>query len=618
MHHHGHGGYDEPVLDTPPNGMFSTVDCKWKEVLKVPVDAIQQVTKACSTQRHMLRDKGKKSMQTHPNICEDFHEGYCSQGPQCKLFHLKRSWLEHHRRPHQEALEVARQEFLQIQKEKRSFTVFCPSLKETLPVPAHYMHFTRGLFLREEERAKRQAQHGGKHTESHQNPSVCQLFIKGGGERLCKWGELCNQAHPNKEWLAQRHDMSVKYVDQCKKGFLGSSDDSTWDALDPDTNERLTIPKQYLCFTRGLFSKEFAANRVASICMLYLKHFDGACDGSGCTAGELCNQVHVDLNWITQRRVELHVKNGDYDEARHNPHHYQGVHFPAGRRAAKWQKPQHPHPQSTPQHMLRGGGGHHHPQQHQQHQWWSRSPHSDAASMLSGSSLSGMTHLELMSSVTSSLTPPNRTLDSHSFSEGRSDVNKGSFESKASAFSASSDAPRRVANWFPPGGLRSGNPANDALPVLVNNEPVWPQAGGDAPPLLGASQSKDGLDEEDTLGAQPFSVLDLLDSPKAAAGASAAPSSFGTGSHMGSPAAPPAAPPAPQATESPLFGFQSKSPLLNSNFGSAASPLGEDVLSGGSTFSPPKQDAVGADDEDDGGLNLEALASMISTLGEAN
>eukprot|EP01059_Diplonema_ambulator_P007491 TRINITY_DN1695_c0_g2_i2.p1 TRINITY_DN1695_c0_g2~~TRINITY_DN1695_c0_g2_i2.p1 ORF type:complete len:451 (+),score=148.05 TRINITY_DN1695_c0_g2_i2:738-2090(+) len=184
--------------------------------------------------------------------------------------------------------------------------------------------------------AQPQAQHGGKHSESHQNPSVCQLFIKGGGERQCKWGELCNQAHPHRDWLNQRHDMSVKYVHQCKQEFEMADESTSWDALDPDTNERVTIPKRYLKFTRGLYAKEYAGNRLASICMLFLKRYDGVMDGCGCTAGDLCNQVHVELEWIINTRVKCRKVIGDYDDTKHNPNRYQGIHFPAGRRTPKW------------------------------------------------------------------------------------------------------------------------------------------------------------------------------------------------------------------------------------------------------------------------------------------
>eukprot|EP01060_Flectonema_neradi_P014954 TRINITY_DN21655_c0_g1_i1.p1 TRINITY_DN21655_c0_g1~~TRINITY_DN21655_c0_g1_i1.p1 ORF type:complete len:650 (+),score=162.09 TRINITY_DN21655_c0_g1_i1:86-1951(+) len=335
---------EELEMVMPPNGVFNSVDCKWKEVLKVPTHGIHQVTKACWQQRYANRDgkNGKKS-QNHPNVCEDFHAGVCMNGSQCKLFHIRRDWLENHRKPHQTSLETARQEFEAIQKEGKHFTVFCPNLKETLPVPANKMHFTRGLFLREEERARRQGSHGGKHHgsgDSHQNPSVCQLFIKGGGEKQCKWEELCNQAHPHKDWLKARHEQSVKYVQQCKLEFDLAPATQTWEALDPDTNERITIPKPALVFTRGLYAKEFVGSRLASVCMLFLKRYDGAQDGSGCTAGDLCNQIHVDLVWVLHHRINYRVATGDYDATRNRIDYYQGVHYPAARRRGQQQQQQ--------------------------------------------------------------------------------------------------------------------------------------------------------------------------------------------------------------------------------------------------------------------------------------
>ena len=381
---------EEPVLDTPPGGFFNAVDCKWKEVLKVPLSAIDQVTRACSTQRHLLRDKTKKGF---PNLCEDYHSGSCLQGSQCKLFHLRRVWVDERRKPHQESLELAREEFKRIQAEGKAFTVFCPNLKEvcadllmsrlaggatthcntikyttdtsgprclyalhprtvlegrgacqeagtwTLSVIVLLLHLlppppTNPSLLHP---VPPQAQHGGKHSESHQNPSVCQLFIKGNGDRLCKWGELCNQAHPHRDWLNQRHDMSVSYVMKCKHEFEDSLPGATWEALDPDTNGRITIEKRHLRFTRGLFAKETSGARLASVCMLFLKQHDGAIAGSGCTAGDLCNQIHVDVDWLIGKRIELRTANGDFDETRHRRECYQGVHFPAGRRHQKWQ-----------------------------------------------------------------------------------------------------------------------------------------------------------------------------------------------------------------------------------------------------------------------------------------
>ena len=333
---------EELEMVMPPNGVFNSVDCKWKEVLKVPTHGIHQVTKACWQQKFANRDtKGGKKTQNHPNVCEDFHAGVCMNGSQCKLFHIRRDWLENHRKPHQTSLETARTEFEKIQREGRHFTVFCPNLKETLPVPAECMHFTRGLFLREEERAKRQLTHGGKHHgggESHQNPSVCQLFIKGGGDKQCKWEELCNQAHPHKDWLRARHEQSVRYVQQCKLEFEVAPATQTWEALDPDTNERITVPKPALVFTRGLYAKEFVGSRLASICMLFLKRYDGAQDGSGCTAGDLCNQVHVDLSWILHHRINYRVATGDYDATRNRIDYYQGVHYPVARRRGQQQQ----------------------------------------------------------------------------------------------------------------------------------------------------------------------------------------------------------------------------------------------------------------------------------------
>eukprot|EP00755_Sulcionema_specki_P020044 Sspe_Gene.70977::Locus_41959_Transcript_1_1_Confidence_1.000_Length_2290::g.70977::m.70977 len=329
-------GWGMPVLDNPPGGKFMAVDCKWKEVVEIPVEAIAQVTRASSTQRHTLareRVTNRRGPPVHPNICEDFLAGRCENGYACKLFHVNPEWLMDHRRPHQEALEQAKAEFERMQRTGRSFTVFCPDLKETIPVPAEHMHFTRGLLLREEERARRQAQHGGKQSDSHQNPSVCQLFIKGGGDRQCKWGELCNQAHPNKEWLLERHEMSVRYVQACRQQFDATPDTATWEALDPDTNERLVIPKAYLYFTRGLYAKEYSGTRLASICMLFLKRYDGARDGCGCTANQLCNQVHVNMQWIVEQRILIRRRSGELDDARHRADNYQGVHFPPGRRA---------------------------------------------------------------------------------------------------------------------------------------------------------------------------------------------------------------------------------------------------------------------------------------------
>ena len=185
-----------------------------------------------------------------------------------------------------------------------------------------------------------QVQHGGKQSESHQNPSVCQLFIKTNGDRQCKWGELCNQAHPQRGWLLQRHDLSVSHVMKCNRDFDCSNPYATWEALDPDTNGRLTVQKRHLRFTRGLYAKESTGTRLASICMLYLKQYDGSCAGSGCTAGDLCNQIHVDCGWLLDKRIEIRMSTGEFDETRHRRDWYQGVHFPAGKRAAwKWHSP---------------------------------------------------------------------------------------------------------------------------------------------------------------------------------------------------------------------------------------------------------------------------------------
>ena len=128
-HHHppSYRSHEEISLDVPPGGFFNVVDCRWKEVIKAPVQAIDQVTRACSTQRHLIRDKNKKGF---PNLCEDYHMSVCMQGQHCKLFHLSCEWVNEMRKPHQEALEVAREEFQRIQAEGKTFTVFCPNLKE--------------------------------------------------------------------------------------------------------------------------------------------------------------------------------------------------------------------------------------------------------------------------------------------------------------------------------------------------------------------------------------------------------------------------------------------------------------------------------------------------------
>eukprot|EP01064_Diplonema_japonicum_P011530 TRINITY_DN1893_c0_g2_i1.p1 TRINITY_DN1893_c0_g2~~TRINITY_DN1893_c0_g2_i1.p1 ORF type:complete len:696 (+),score=174.67 TRINITY_DN1893_c0_g2_i1:142-2088(+) len=483
-----------PILemDKPQGGLFCTVDCKWKEVLRVPPHAISQLTRACSTQRNMLKDKGRKGAQNHPNVCEDYHTGTCPNGTQCKLFHLKRDWLEGKRKPHQDALEQARVEFHRIQKEKKHFTVFCPNLKETLPVPANHMHFTRGLFLREEERAKRQAQHGGKHSESHQNPSVCQLFIKGGGDRQCKWGELCNQAHPHRDWLNQRHDMSVKYVHQCKQEFDNSDDGMTWDALDPDTNERITIPKAHLKFTRGLYAKEYSGNRLASTCMLYLKRYDGVVDGNGCTAGDLCNQVHVDLNWIIANRVYHRQQVGDYDDTKHNPGRYQGVHFPASRRAPKW-----PAARTPPNNNLK-------PQGRPVQSWWSStSPTSSASS----AAITVSPNMFPTSGVpTPDKTPPVLSL-AHELPMSPWLAKQVSNVSQPPAL-IETDSPlpgeKNVADWFPKGVLGT---------TLQQDHQEPPQAppAPPAPPTPPAREQEEEDDDDDSEEEEVMQHLKLID-----------------------------------------------------------------------------------------------------------
>ena len=128
--------------------------------------------------------------------------------------------------------------------------MFNATIKEVMAVDKANLEYTRGLFFAPEDRDKKTAGHVSSNSYCRKVPTACLLHLNG----TCKWGEHCNQAHINRQWLRAKNAEFQRWIDGCREKFADLTPTEPVRVYHPTLHEVIKIPKEYVVqFTRSLY-----------------------------------------------------------------------------------------------------------------------------------------------------------------------------------------------------------------------------------------------------------------------------------------------------------------------------------------------------------------------------
>eukprot|EP00906_Rhabdomonas_costata_P024915 RCo035723 len=229
--------------------------------------------------------KAEKSVFT---LCELYQRGKCDRKDKCRHVHVEPEFLREQRQKHLVWMEDNAHVFERMPP-NQVFEVFNATIKEVMQVPRVQLEYTRGLFLSPEDRDKKVPPSTSVNSYCGKVPTACLLHLNG----ACKWGEHCNQAHISREWLqARNHDFEL-WMEARRADFTQLPPSQLLRVYHPNLYEVVQISKESIIqFTRGLFQ---AGDKVPSVCLLFQKN--------RCSCGELCKQIHANLEHMTFHRL---------------------------------------------------------------------------------------------------------------------------------------------------------------------------------------------------------------------------------------------------------------------------------------------------------------------------
>eukprot|EP00993_Chasmostoma_nieuportense_P003777 NODE_447_length_2226_cov_90.739876_g415_i0.p1 GENE.NODE_447_length_2226_cov_90.739876_g415_i0~~NODE_447_length_2226_cov_90.739876_g415_i0.p1 ORF type:complete len:614 (+),score=95.95 NODE_447_length_2226_cov_90.739876_g415_i0:59-1900(+) len=269
----------------PKSREVDVIDVTTKSTIKVPLDQIELTS--VTSQLLAAYENPEANTKCSFTLCELYQRGKCERKEGCRHVHVDPEYLKAKRETHFTWMQSNADTFARLPNDK-TFEVFNATIKEVMHVRKVHLEYTRGLFLSSEDRDKRISGSVPSNSYSGKVPTACLLFLNGS----CKWGEHCNQAHISRKWLQGKNREFQRWIENRKADFYQLSHYQAIDAYHPNLYEIIKIPKQNVVqFTRGLYQ---GGDKVPSVCLLFQK--------GKCSCGELCKQIHISNNWVSQQR----------------------------------------------------------------------------------------------------------------------------------------------------------------------------------------------------------------------------------------------------------------------------------------------------------------------------